>query len=194
MLRSASNPFAELAALAKAKPNALNYMAPSLSKVAFMQEFDKTNGVDIVRLPFKGGGDAVNSMLTGTTQIAIFGIGNLVSFIRAGKIVGLAIDGDKRSPLAPDIPTFKEIGYTKHIAPTFFGIFAPAGTPKPIVDKLYMAIAAIGAKPDFQQKFLFSRGLTPVFSPPDQFAKELVADRAEGLAAVKESGLYPNVK
>lgn len=186
--------FAQLAALAKSKPNALNYMAPSLSKVAFMQEFNKTNGVDIVRVPFKGGGDAVNSMLTGTTQIAMFGIGNLVSFIRAGQIVGLAIDGDTPSPLAPEIPTFKQVGYTKHIAPTFFGIFAPAGTPKPIVDKLYKAIAAIGAKPDFQKKFLLSRGLTPVFSPPEQFAKELVDDRAEGLAAVKESGLYPNVK
>ncbi|HEX4040734.1 MAG TPA: tripartite tricarboxylate transporter substrate binding protein, partial [Xanthobacteraceae bacterium] len=110
--------FGDLAKVAKSKPNALNYMAPSLSKVAFMQEFNKTNGVDIVRVPFKGGGDAVNSMLTGTTQIAIFGIGNLVSFIRAGKIVALAIDGDKRSPLAPDVPTFKEIGYTEHIAPT----------------------------------------------------------------------------
>jgi tripartite-type tricarboxylate transporter receptor subunit TctC len=186
--------FAELAVLAKAKPNTLNYMAPSLSKVAFMQEFDKTNGADIVRLPFKGGGDAVNSMLTGTTQIAIFGIGNLVSFIRAGKIVGLAIDGDTRSPLAPDIPTFKEIGYTKHIAATFFAIFAPAGTPKPIVDKLYKAIAAIGSKPDFQERFLFDRGLTPVFSPPDQFARELVDDRTEGLAVVKASGLYLNVK
>ena len=93
--------FADLAKLAKSRPNAFNYMAPSLSKVAFMQEFNKTNGTDIVRVPFKGGGDAVNSMLTGTTQIAIFGIGNLVSFIRAGKIVGLAIDGDTRSPLAP---------------------------------------------------------------------------------------------
>ncbi|MFZ3336454.1 MAG: tripartite tricarboxylate transporter substrate-binding protein, partial [Xanthobacteraceae bacterium] len=86
------------------------------------------------------------------------------------------------------------VGYTNHIDATFFGIYAPAGTPKPIVDKLYKAIAAIGAKPDFQQKFLFSRGLAPVFSPPDQFAKELVADRANGLAAVRESGLYPNVK
>ena len=155
--------FAELAALAKAKPNTLNYMAPSLSKVAFMQEFDKKNGVDIVRVPFKGGGDAVNSMLTGTTQIAIFGIGNLIPFIKAGKIVGLAIDGDTRSPLAPDIPTFKEIGYKEHIAATFFGIFAPAGTPKPIVDKLNRMIASVGTKPDFEQKFLIGRGLTPVF-------------------------------
>ena len=70
--------FAELAALVKSKPKTFNYMAPSLSKVAFMEEFNKKNGTDIVRVPFKGGGDAVNSMLNGTAQIAIFGIGNLV--------------------------------------------------------------------------------------------------------------------
>ena len=105
--------FAELAALVKSKPKTFNYMAPSLSKVAFMEEFNKKNGTDIVRVPFKGGGDAVNSMLNGTAQIAIFGIGNLVAFIRDGKIMGLAIDGDTRSPLAPDIPTFKEAGYTR---------------------------------------------------------------------------------
>jgi tripartite-type tricarboxylate transporter receptor subunit TctC len=184
--------FADLAAQAKAKP--FNYMAPSLSKVAFMEAFNKTNGTDIVRIPFKGGGDAVTAMLTGTAQIAIFGIGNLVSFIRDGKITGLAIDGDTRSPLAPEIPTFKEVGYREHIAATFFGIFAPAGTPKPIVDKLNAAIVAVESKPDFQQKFLINRGLTPVLQSADDFAKELVGDRAEGLAVVKASGLYPDMK
>jgi tripartite-type tricarboxylate transporter receptor subunit TctC len=184
--------FADLAAQAKAKP--FNYMAPSLSKVAFMEAFNKTNGTDIVRIPFKGGGDAVTAMLTGTAQIAIFGIGNLVSFIRDGKITGLAIDGDTRSPLAPEIPTFKEVGYREHIAATFFGIFAPAGTPKPIVDKLNAAIVAVESKPDFQQKFLINRGLTPVLQSADDFAKELVGDRAEGFAVVKASGLYPDVK
>lgn len=170
--------FPGLAALAKAKPNALNYMAPSLSKVAFMEEFNKKNGIDIVRVPFKGGGDAVNSMLTGTTQIAIFGIGNLLPYLRDGKIVGLAIDGDKRSPLAPDIPTFKEIGYTEHITPIFFGIYAPTGTPKPIIDKLNRAIVAAESDPDFQKKYLINRGLTPVLETAEQFDKELVADRA----------------
>jgi tripartite-type tricarboxylate transporter receptor subunit TctC len=184
--------FADLAAQAKAKP--FNYMAPSLSKVAFMEAFNKQNGTDIVRIPFKGGGDAVTAMLTGTAQIAIFGIGNLVSFIQDGKIVGLAIDGDRRSPLAPDIPTFKEVGYKEHIAATFFGIFAPAGTPKPIVDKLNAAIRAVESKPDFQQKFLINRGLSPVLESADEFNKELVADRAEGRAVVKASGLYPDVK
>ena len=104
--------FDELAALAKAKPKTLNYLSPSLSKVAFMEAFNKKHGVDFVRVPFKGGGDAVNSMMAGTTPVAIFGIGNLIQLIRAGKILGFAVDSDKRSPLAPEIPTFKESGYT----------------------------------------------------------------------------------
>jgi len=186
--------FAELAPLVKSKPGTINYMAASLSKVAFMEEFNKKNGTDIVRVPFKGGGDTVNSMLNGTTQIAIFGIGNLISYLQAGKIVGLAIDGAARSPLASEIPTFKEAGYSEHIGATFFGIFAPAGTPQPIIDKLNQAIVAVESKPDFQQKFLISRGLTPVLESAAQFAKELPADRAEGLAVVKASGLYPDVK
>jgi tripartite-type tricarboxylate transporter receptor subunit TctC len=186
--------FAELAAQVKAKPKTFNYMAPSLSKVAFMEAFNKQNGTDIVRVPFKGGGDAVNAMLNGTTQIAIFGIGNLVSFMRDGKVVALAVDGDARSPLAPDVPTFKELGYKEHIAATFFGIFAPTGTPTPIIDKLNKAIVAVESKPDFQQKFLINRGLTPSLESAEQFAKELPADRAEGLSVVKSSGLYPDVK
>ncbi len=186
--------FDQLAALAKAKPKTLTYMAPSISKVAFVEEFNKKHGVDIVRVPFKGGGDAVNSMMTGTTPIAIFGIGNLIQFIRNGQIVGLAVDGDKRSPLAPDIPTFKEVGYAKHLEPSSFGIYAPTGTPKAIIDKLHAAIVKVASKPEFQKRHMESRGLTPVLNTPEQFAKQLERERAEGLAAIKDSGLYPNVK
>ncbi len=186
--------FAELAAVAKARPKTLSYTAPSISKVAFMEEFNRKNGTDFVRVPFKGGGDAVNSMMTGTTPVAIFGIGNLIQFIRNGTIIGLAVDGDQRSPLAPDIPTFREIGYKEHLMATFFGIYAPTGTPKPIIDKLNHAIVKVASNPEFQQKHMIGRGLTPVLSSPEQFARELEDDRAEGLAAVKASGLYPEVK
>jgi tripartite-type tricarboxylate transporter receptor subunit TctC len=186
--------FNELIALAKAKPKTMSYMAPSLSKVAFMEEINKKNGVDFVRVPFKGGGDAVNSMLSGTTPIAIFGIGNLIQFIRNGKILGFAVDGDKRSPMAPEIPTFKEVGYKEHLMATFFGIYAPTGTPKPIIDKFNKVIVQVASKPEFQKKHMDSRGLTAVLNSPEQFAKELDADRAEGLAVVKASGLYPNIK
>jgi tripartite-type tricarboxylate transporter receptor subunit TctC len=186
--------FEDLAAAARARPKTLSYMAATLSKVAFMEEFNREHGTDFVRVPFKGGGDAVNSMLTGTTAIAIFGIGNLIQFIRNGQIVALAVDGDARSPLAPGIPTFRETGYTKHLMAAFFGIYAPAGTPAPIVAKLNRAIVEIASKPQFQERHMISRGLAPVLNSADAFAKELEADRAEGLAVVKASGLYPEIK
>jgi tripartite-type tricarboxylate transporter receptor subunit TctC len=186
--------FDELIALTKAKPKTMSYMAPSLSKVAFMEELNKNRGTDFVRVPFKGGGDAVNSMLSGATPIAIFGIGNLMQLINSGKVLGFAVDGDKRSPLAPSIPTFHEIGYREHLMATFFGIYAPTGTPKPIIDKLNKAIVKVASNPEFQKRHMVSRGLAPVLNSPDEFAKQLEVDRAEGLAVVKASGLYPDVK
>jgi tripartite-type tricarboxylate transporter receptor subunit TctC len=186
--------FDELAALAKSKPKTMNYLTPSLSKVAFMEAFNKKYGVDFVRVPFKGGGDAVNSMMSGTTPVAIFGIGNLIQLIRSGKIVGLAVDSDKRSPLAPDIPTFKEQGYTVHTWASSFGIHMPRGVPAPIVDKLSKAIVKIVSQPEFQKRHMFNRGLTPVLNTPEEFAKTLVAEQPLGPEVVKASGLYPNLK
>jgi tripartite-type tricarboxylate transporter receptor subunit TctC len=185
--------FDELGALAKSKPKTMTYLAPSLSKVAFMEDYNKKYGIDFVRVPFKGGGDAVNSMLTGTTPVAIFGIGNLIQFLRNGKILGFAVDGDTRSPLAPDIPTFRELGYTVHVWAASFGLHAPAGTPKSVVDKVNKAVVKIGSNPEFQKKHMISRGLTPAFDTPEQFANALKTETALGRDVVKASGLYPNV-
>ena len=186
--------FDELAALAKAKPKTLNYMSASLTKTAFVEGFNRQHGIDLVRVPFKGGGDAVNSMMTNTTQIAIFGIGNLIQLIRTGKIGGLAVDGDKRSPLAPEIPTFRETGYTKHLAPTFFGIYAPTGTPQSIIDKFQAGVAKVASSPEFQKRHMESRALTAVLNTPQEFAKDMAQERIEALDAIKASGLYPDVK
>lgn len=186
--------FDELAALARSKPKTMTYLAPSLSKVAFMELFNKKHGVDFVRVPFKGGGDAVNSMLTGTTPVAIFGIGNLIQFIRNGKIVGLAVDGDKRSPLAPDIPTFQELGYNVHVWAASFGLHAPAGVPRPIVERINKAVVKVASDPEFQKPHLIDRGLTPVLDTPEQFAATLQKETALGRDVVLASGLYPDVK
>jgi tripartite-type tricarboxylate transporter receptor subunit TctC len=187
--------FDELIALTKAKPKTMSYMAPSLAKVSFMEELNRKYGTDFVRIPFKGGGDAVNSMLSGTTPIAIFGIGNLIQLIRAGKIVGLAVDGGEgRSPLAPSIPTFAEAGFTVDVMPSFFGLYAPAGTPKPIIDRLYAEVVKVASKPEFQQKYMISRGLAPVLSTPEKFAADLDKERASALQVIKNSGLYPEIK
>ena len=186
--------FDELAALAQSKPKTMNYLTPSLSKVAFMEAFNTKYGIDFVRVPFKGGGDAVNSMMTGTTPVAIFGIGNLIQLIRAGKVVGLAVDGDTRSPLAPEIPTFKEAGYTMHVWASSFGIHVPAGTSKPIIDKLNQAIVKIASKEEFQKRHMFNSGLTPVLDSPEHFARTIETETALGRDVVQASGLYPDVK
>ena len=185
--------FDELIKYGKAHPKTVSYMAPSLAKVAFMRELNKKQGTDFVRVPFKGGGDAVNAMLSNTTQIAVFGIGNLAALIKAGKIVGLAMDGDQRNPLAPEIPTFKEAGQPVE-GTTFFGLYAPTGTPKPILERLYSETKKIVSKPEFQKRFLFGRGLVSVLSSPDEFEKNLVQESAIALRIIKQSGLYPNVK
>jgi tripartite-type tricarboxylate transporter receptor subunit TctC len=186
--------FDELAAYAKAHPKTMNYLTPSLSKVAFMEAFNTKFGIDFVRVPFKGGGDAVNSMMAGTTPVAIFGIGNLIQLIRAGKILGFAVDSDKRSPLAPEIPTFKESGYGLHTWASSFGIHVPLGTPEPIVDKLNTAIVKVASDPEFQKRHMFSRGLSPVLDSPEHFAKAIEQEGELGRDVVKASGLYPDVK
>jgi tripartite-type tricarboxylate transporter receptor subunit TctC len=171
----------------------MNYMTPAVAKVAFVNGLNKKHGTDLVRVPFKGGGDAVNSMLSNTTQVAIFGVGNLAQLIKAGKIVGLAIDGDKRNPLAPDVPTFKEAGYDVPGIP-FHGLYAPMGTPKPILEKIYAETKKIVSKPDFEKRFVTGRGLVSVLNSPDEFDKELVSERQIALQIIKDSGLYPHVK
>jgi tripartite-type tricarboxylate transporter receptor subunit TctC len=186
--------FDELAALAKSKPKTMTYLAPSLSKVAFMENFNKQHGVDFVRVPFKGGGDAVNNMLSGVTPVAIFGIGNLIQFIRNGQIIGLAVDGDTRSPMAPNIPTFKEAGFKLELWSSAYSLLAPPGTPKPIIDKLNAAVVKIGSNPEFQKKYMLSRGLTPVFDTSEHFAKTIDDEVTIGHDVVKGSGLYPDVK
>jgi tripartite-type tricarboxylate transporter receptor subunit TctC len=186
--------FDELAAYAKAHPKTLNYLTPSLSKVAFMETFNKKYGVDFVRVPFKGGGDAVNSMMGGTTPVAIFGIGNLIQLIRAGKIRGFAVDGDKRSVLAPDIPTFRELGYTIHTWASSFGLHVPLGTPKPIIDKLNHAVVKVASDPEFQKRHMTIRGLSAVLDTPEHFTQAVTAEAELGRDVVKASGLYPDIK
>jgi len=184
----------ELGALARSKPKTFTYTAPSLAKVAFMEDFNKKQGTDFVRVPFKGGGDATTSMLNGTTPISILGIANVLQFLRSGQFVGLAVDGEKRSPLMPDIPTFKEQGFSVGTMVASFAIHAPAGTPAPIIDKLNKAIVQVASKPEFQDKYMIQRGMVPVLDTPEQFAKQLQIDKAEGHDVVVGSGLYPDVK
>jgi tripartite-type tricarboxylate transporter receptor subunit TctC len=175
----------EIAALSKAKPATLSYVVPSVPLALFMDKWKAASGADLVRVPFRGGGEAVNGVLSGITPVAFFGLANWVQHIRSGTVKALAVDGEQRSPLIPDVPTLRELGYTGSLTRVYFGIVAPAGTPKPIIHKLRDEFARIGSEPAFRQKRLIEAGLEPVFDTPEEFARFLKEDRARSERVVK---------
>ena len=101
-----------------------------------METLKKEKGADWVRVPFRGGGEAVNAIMSGSTPIGLFGEGNVIGNIRAGQMTPLVMMNNIRSPNFPEVPLLAEIGYNGPPSRSWYGIFAPAGTPRPIVDRL----------------------------------------------------------
>lgn len=181
----------ELVALSKAKAGTLNYLTASLPLAVFMDSLKRDKGADWVRVPFKGGGEATNAILSGSTPIGLIGLGNVISQINAGKMTALVLTNNIRSPQFPKIPIFTDIGYQGAPSRTWYGLFAPAGTPKPIIDKIAGEVTRVVNNPEFREKYIISRSLVPAINTPEQFAAEIKADRAVAKAVVKESGLQP---
>jgi len=97
------------------------------------------------------------------------------------------VDSDARSPLFPDVPTLNELGFP-NLAPVYFGFVAPAGTPKPIIEKLHADITRIGNESVFRQKRITEIGLQPIFDTPEQFARYLKEQRTNAARLIEESG------
>ncbi len=181
----------ELVALSKARPGTLSYTTPGAPMVLYMETLKKERGADWVRVPFKGGGEAVNAILSGSTPIGLFGEGNVIGQIKAGTMTSLVMLNNIHSPNFPNVPTLKEIGYNGPPSRGWYGLFAPAGTPRPIVDRIAKEVAAIVADPDFAQKQLKDRSLVGATNTPDEFAKQIEEDRAVAQQVVKQAGMGP---
>jgi tripartite-type tricarboxylate transporter receptor subunit TctC len=150
-----------------------------------MENWKQKTGADLISVPSRGGGDIVTGLLTGTTPVAIVGLPNFIAHIRSGTVK--AVDSDTRSPLFPEVPTLNELGFP-NLAPVYFGFVAPAGTPKPIIEKLHEEISRIGNEPSFRQKRLIDIGIQPVFDTPEQFAGYLEKQRANSERLIRDSG------
>jgi len=181
----------DLIALSKAKPSTLNYLTASIPCVVYMDSLKRDKDADWVRVPFRGGGEAVTAVLGGSTPIALIGLGNVTGQIKDGKMSALALVNNIRTPLLPDVPTWADLGYKGAASETWYGLFAPAGTPKAIIDKLNGEIMKVVADPAFREKNIISRGLVPATGTPEDFAKTITTGRAGAEQVVKESGLPP---
>jgi tripartite-type tricarboxylate transporter receptor subunit TctC len=181
----------ELVALSKAKPGTMNYLTASLPLVVFMESLKRDQGADWVRVPFKGGGEATNAIMSGTTPIGLLGLGNVLSQIESGKMTALVLTNNVRTPQLPNTPIFTDIGYTGAPSETWYGLFAPAGTPREIIDKLNGIVVKIASQPDFQKRHIIDRSLVPAVGTPEAFAEEIKKVRAVAGQVVKDAGMAP---
>jgi tripartite-type tricarboxylate transporter receptor subunit TctC len=126
-------------------------------------------------------------LLGGATPVGLLGIANMRAQVEAGLLTGLLVDGAERSPLFPNVPSIPEATGKNFNARSYFGLLAPRGTPRPIVAKLQHEVAQIVAQPDFRRRHLIERGLEPVASTPEAFARFIAEDRVRAVQIVKEA-------
>ena len=130
----------DLIAVSKARSGTLSYLTASPPLALYMEKLKAEKGADWVRVPFKGGGEAVNAIMSGSTPIGLIGLGNVIGQLQSGSMTSLAMLNNIRAPQFPDVPTLAETGYRGAASGSWYGLFVPAGTPRPIIDKLAATI------------------------------------------------------
>ena len=180
----------ELIAAAKAKPQSLSYASTGngSSNHISMELFKSLAGVDIVHIPYKGSAPAVTDLLGGQVQVMFDNVPNVLPHVKAGKLRALAVSGATRTPLAPDVPTVAEAGVPGYELTVWFGLVAPAATPREVVQKLNAESLRILAMPDVRERFL-AQGVEPRGSTPEQFAQHIRLQMAKWSKVVRDAGV-----
>ncbi len=180
----------ELIAYAKSKPG-LNYSSsghastPHLAMLMFAQR----TGTEFTHIAYKGGGQAVIDVLAGQIPMLATAIPTVQAHLKAGKLKALALTSAKRHASLPEVGTFAEAGITGFDVSAWYGLLAPAGTPRPVVARIHDEVVKILATPEMKERFLTTIGGDPVGGTPEQFAADIKTDIARWAKIVKDSGI-----
>ncbi len=188
-----ANSIADLINLAKAKPDSITWatFGPNTSSFYYMEWLRRTRGAPFLHVPYKTSAQSHTANIAGEVQVNLYGAGLAAAPIKAGKLRALAITGDKRSALLPEGPSFKEAGIDLPIR-TWYGLFAPAATPREIVQRLNTEAVRAMAQPIFIDKFMTAVGISPPGPmTPEDFAAFLKRDREAFAELAKTIGLKP---
>jgi tripartite-type tricarboxylate transporter receptor subunit TctC len=179
----------EFVAYAKAHPGELNFGSGSTGSAGHLagELFDATAGVKMVHVPYKGAGPAMQDLIGGQIQLMFDNLASSLGQIRAGKVKALAVTTAKRSSLAPELPTIAESGLPGFDISTWFGVFAPAGTPPAIVKRLNNEFVKALAAPDVRETML-KLGAEPVGNTPGEFAAYIRSEAQKYAKVIKASG------
>jgi tripartite-type tricarboxylate transporter receptor subunit TctC len=180
----------DLIALAKVKPGELNYGSAGTgsSTQLAIEQFLLAANVRMTHVPYKGNTPAMTALMSGEVALVFDPVLTSVPQIKAGRIRGLAVTTARRSALLPDVPTVSEAGLKGYEAGNWFGVFAPAGTPAPIVDKLNGAINAAMTSPQMKER-LQSQGADPLSGTPQQLGELVKSELAKYAKIVKAAGI-----
>jgi tripartite-type tricarboxylate transporter receptor subunit TctC len=180
----------EFVAYVKSKPGDVHYASGGIggSLHLGMELFKLVTKTDMVHVPFKGAGPAMIDVIAGNTKATVATTSSLSTHMRSGKLRGLAVSTPKRIAALPDLPTFIEAGLPEYEGGNWIGFAVPAGTPKPVIEKLHKEIAAIQDMPEVQQQFL-NRGAEVVKMTPAQFQAYIEREIAKWGDVVKQAGI-----
>lgn len=183
----------ELNALAKAKPASLNFGSSGTGGAPHLagELYKRLAGIDLVHVPYKGLAPALSDLLGGQIQLSFADVNLVLKHVEAGKLRALAITGGKRFAGLPDVPTVAEAGVAGYRAETWYGLSAPAGTPRAIVQRLYAEARKAVDAPDLQQRFQ-SQGLIPSTLTSAEYAALIAEDHAKWSKLIREAGIKPN--
>jgi tripartite-type tricarboxylate transporter receptor subunit TctC len=180
----------EFTALAKAKPGELAYSSSGAGSAAHLagELFNSLTGVKTTHVPYKGGGPSMIALVGGEVSVAFATMPSAIGYVRSGRLRGIAVTTDKRSPSTPELPTIAETGVAGYEAGSWYGLSAPAGTSKEIVARLHAETLKVVALPDVKER-LFNAGFEIVTSTPDQFAAFTRNEIQKWGKIVKSAGL-----
>src|SRR5438067_8871608 len=184
------NSLKDLLALAKEKPGQLNYASAGVGSFQHLASslFKLQSGLDIVHIPFKGGGPAMMDVIAGNTQIAIGSLIQMLPQIKAGKLKALGVGSARRIAALPDLPTISEAGVPGYEVTNWWGIVVPAGTPRSIIDRLHKDLTAVIASTETKKRFE-SEGAEPLSMSPDEFGRFIAAATVKWARVVKDAGI-----
>jgi tripartite-type tricarboxylate transporter receptor subunit TctC len=188
----AANSVAELVALAKAKPGTLNFPSAGRGTSSHLagELFNAMAKVDMVHVPYKGGGPAFTDLLGGQVQVFFATMPAAMPFVKSGKLRPLAVTSEQRSATLPDLPTIAESGLPGYSAITWYGLLAPKGTPREIVQRLNREINEILRLPAVREQLL-AQGFEPVGNSPAEFTAFISSEIIKWGRVVKASGIAP---
>jgi len=188
--QSAIKTLPELIVKAKANPGKLNWTSPGAGTTPYLagELIKLRTGIDMQHIPFAGAGPATTAALAGQVDLYTANIGSLMGVIEAGKLRPVAVTSRARWPDLPDVPSLEEIGIEDAVSDTFQGIYAPAGTPQPIIDRLAKELTAILARPDVREKFA-KAGLPVVAEGPDVFRARIAREVPRYKEIIDKAGL-----